>query len=100
MAMFLHEAEEELREKALRGALKFAKQVLIADFLSPFPGNMASVFFRSLEYLAGMRHYRNFKNWMMQGVIDGFIRGLDVSVNSEIEWKNRCGKVVMISHKS
>lgn len=37
---------------------------------------------------------------MMQGGIDGFIRGLDVSVNSEIEWKNRCGKVVIVSHKS
>jgi ubiquinone/menaquinone biosynthesis C-methylase UbiE len=100
MVMFLHEAEPELREKVLRQALKFAKQVVIADFVSPFPGNMISLFFRILEYMAGVRHYRNFRNWMMLGGIDGFIKGLDVSVNSEIVWKNRCGKVMMISHKS
>ena len=100
MVMFLHEAEPELREKALRGALKFAKQVMIADFVSPFPGNMTSVLFSILEFMGGVRHHRNFRNWMMLGGIDGFIKGLDVSVNSEIEWKNRCGKVVMISHKS
>jgi ubiquinone/menaquinone biosynthesis C-methylase UbiE len=100
MAMFLHEAEPELREKALREALKVAKQVVIADFVSPFPGNMASVLFRIVEYMAGTRHHRNFRNWMMLGGIDGFIKGLDVEVNSEIEWRNRCGKVIMISHKS
>ena len=100
MVMFLHEAEPELREKALREALMCAKQVMIADFVSPFPGNMASVLFRTMEYMAGVRHYSNFRNWMMLGGIDGFIKGLDVTVNSEIEWKNRCGKVVMISHKS
>jgi ubiquinone/menaquinone biosynthesis C-methylase UbiE len=100
MVMFLHEAEPELREKALREALMCAKQVMIADFVSPFPGNMASVLFRTMEYMAGVRRYRNFRNWMMLGGIDGFIKGLDVTVNSEIEWKNRCGKVVMISHKS
>jgi len=100
MVMFLHEAEPELREKALREALMCAKQVMIADFVSPFPGNMASVLFRTMEYMAGVRRYSNFRNWMMLGGIDGFIKGLDVTVNSEIEWKNRCGKVVMISHKS
>ena len=100
MVMFLHEAEPELREKSLREALKFARQIVIADFVSPFPGNMASVLFRTLECMAGVRHHRNFRNWMMRGGIDGFIKGLNVSVNSEIEWKNRCGKVVMISHKS
>lgn len=100
MVMFLHEAEPELRGKAVREALRFAKQVLIADFVSPFPGNMASVLFRTMEYMAGVRHHRNFRNWMMLGGIDGFIKGLDVTVNSEIDWKNRCGKVVMISHKS
>jgi ubiquinone/menaquinone biosynthesis C-methylase UbiE len=100
MVMFLHEVEPELREKVLREALKFAKQVVIADFLSPFPGNMASILFRLLEYMAGMRHHRNFRNWMMLGGIGGFIKGLDVSVDSETEWKNRCGKIVMISRKS
>ena len=100
MVMFLHEAEPELREKALREALKFARQVVVADFVSPFPGNMTSVLFSTLEFMGGVRHHRNFRNWMMLGGIDGFIKGLDVSVNSEIEWKNRCGKVVMISHKS
>ena len=100
MVMFLHEAEPELREKALREALMCAKQVMIADYVSPFPGNMASVLFRTMEYMAGVRRYSNFRNWMMLGGIDGFIKGLDVTVNSEIEWKNRCGKVVMISHKS
>ena len=100
MVMFLHEAEPELREKALREALMCAKQVMIADFVSPFPGNMASVLFRTMEYMAGVRRYSNFRNWMMLGGIDGFIKGLDVTVNSEIDWKNRCGKVVMISHKS
>jgi ubiquinone/menaquinone biosynthesis C-methylase UbiE len=100
MVMFLHEAEPELREKALREALKLAKQVVIADFVSPFPGNITSVVFRTLEQVAGVRHYRNFRNWMMLGGVDGFIKGLDVSVNSEIEWKNHCGKVVMISYKS
>ena len=100
MVMFLHEAEPELREKALREALMCAKQVMIADYVSPFPGNMASVLFRTMEYMAGVRHHRNFRNWMMLGGIDGFIKGLDVSVNSEIGWKNRCGKLVMISHKS
>jgi ubiquinone/menaquinone biosynthesis C-methylase UbiE len=99
MVMFLHEAEPEVREKAVEEVLKVAKQLVVSDSAGPFPKNAFAVLFRTMEFTAGRRHYRNFRNWMARGGIDGFIKGINTSILSQVDWKNHCGKVVTISGK-
>jgi ubiquinone/menaquinone biosynthesis C-methylase UbiE len=97
MVMFLHETEEELREQALREALKLAKKIIICDFSSPVPKGMISKLLVAQEFVAGVRHFRNFRNWMDQGGIDGFLKKINANIESEREWKNKVGKIVTIS---
>jgi hypothetical protein len=50
-----------------------------------------------MEVLAGKRHHTNFMSWQASGGIDGLIKSMNLKMINQIEWKDRCGKTVVVS---
>jgi hypothetical protein len=50
-----------------------------------------------MEKLAGTRHYRNFRDWQASGGIDGLVERLGLRKTIEIEWKDSCGKTIVVT---
>jgi len=96
MVLFLHEIDGPIRAKVVETMLAMADTLVIADFSSPFPRSSAGRRLRLQEFIAGRRHYSNFKNWMNHGAIDGFIESMNLKARKSIPWENGAGKVMVI----
>ncbi len=90
MSLFLHETEEETRDKAAKQASLLANRIIISDFSSPFPKNLYSRFLIGQElFMGGINHYRNFKSWMRSRGIDGFIERMGFKIEKTVPWPGK-----------
>lgn len=97
MVVFLHETEKGITDKIVESTFKIAEKVVISDFVVPFPDTFTCRLLTIQERFAGRRHYINFCNWKKRGGIDGLVRRMKFKIEKEIIWKNRAGKVVVVS---
>ena len=96
LVLFLHEIDESTRAEVVGGLLALSDTLIIADFSAPFPQSAAGWRLKLQEFIAGSRHYNNFKNWMENGAIDGFVESLNLKVRKTIPWENEAGKVIIV----
>ena len=92
----LHEMDPSARAPVVRGCLSICDAMIIADYLSPFPGNATAFGNFLMEFCAGPRHFRGFRDWQRKGGIDGFVNGLGLVRRREVAWQDGCGKTVMV----
>jgi ubiquinone/menaquinone biosynthesis C-methylase UbiE len=97
LALFLHEVDDATRRAVIRRVLSCAGKLVIADFSAPFPKTVEGRRLKMQEFIAGRRHYRNFKDWMNRGGIDGFLDSMDLQVKKSISWDNGVGKVAVVA---
>ncbi len=95
LVLFLHEIDEAIRSKVVENILSISDRLIIADYSSPFPRSASARRLKVQEFVAGKRHYRNFKNWMRNGAIDGFVDSMKLDIKKTIPWENKAGKVVI-----
>ncbi|MEI6294179.1 MAG: class I SAM-dependent methyltransferase [Methanomicrobiales archaeon] len=95
LIMFLHETEEDITKKVVSETLKLSPKLIISDFISPLPENFNGKFLRFQEFMAGKRHYHNFKDWQKNGGIDYIIKSCGLHIVKEIMWKGNAGKIVI-----
>jgi len=74
-----------------------SEKMIIADYMAPFPKSLTGLGNTILEKIAGKSHYQNFNDWQASGGIDGFIERLGLRRIYEIEWKDHCGKTIVVS---
>jgi SAM-dependent methyltransferase len=96
MVLFLHEIDEGTRSEAVKQLLSISKTLVIADFAAPFPRSIEARRLKAQEFMAGRRHFTNFKNWMRNGGIDGFLESMRLEARKTITWENRAGKIVVL----
>jgi SAM-dependent methyltransferase len=90
MSLFLHETEEETRDKAVNQASKLANRIIISDFCSPFPRSLYAKFLIGQElFMGGIGHYKNFRNWMCSGGIDEFVEKIGLEIEKTIAWPGK-----------
>jgi ubiquinone/menaquinone biosynthesis C-methylase UbiE len=97
LALFLHEVDGATRRAVIRRTLSLARKLVIADFSAPFPRTVEGRRLKTQEFIAGKRDYRDFKDWMNRGGIDGFLDSLELQVKKSISWDNGAGKVVVVA---
>ncbi len=97
LVLFLHEIDGVIRQRVVESLLSMSDRLIIADFSSPFPRSVSARRLKMQEFIAGKRHYRNFKNWMQNGAIDGFVDSMNLQVRKSIPWENEAGKVVIVA---
>ena len=93
----LHEMDPLQRPEAVRNCLLKAKKMILADYRAPFPRSLTAFGNTTMEKLAGTRHYRNFRDWQASGGIDGLVERLGLRKTTEIEWKDSCGKTIVVT---
>ena len=94
--MCLHELDDNVREAIARNCTKVADNLIITDFMAPFPPTIVGLGNHILEVMGGRRHYGNFRAWQAGGGIDGFIGRMSLTKLFESEWGDRCGKTVVV----
>ncbi|OIO46700.1 MAG: hypothetical protein AUJ31_01055 [Parcubacteria group bacterium CG1_02_39_15] len=70
ISLGLHEVEREVRDKIIfemKRVVKKGGSLIFADFRVPLPQNYISYLIKGVEYFAGRRHYKNFKDYLQQG---------------------------------
>lgn len=96
LVLFLHEIGEEIRATVVKRMLAISDTIIIADFAAPFPRSAAGRRMKMQEFIAGRRHFSNFKSWMRNGGIDGLVESMNLNVRKSIQWENEAGKVVIV----
>ncbi|MDD3322457.1 MAG: class I SAM-dependent methyltransferase [Paludibacter sp.] len=80
----IHEINENERLSLMLDMAQVAKRIIIGDYLTPQPNNLAGIFSKIIEFVAGREHYRNFKNFQKNGGIHSLIKQGNFRVISEI----------------
>ena len=71
MALVLHEMPSEAREPVLREVTRVARRLLCLDYRVPMPKNLQGVRNRVAEALAGVQHFRAFRDFTRCGGTSG-----------------------------
>ncbi len=94
MTQFLHEIPADIRDRVMEEVKKIAREYIIADFIAPYPDTFQGKMIRLVEKSAGKEHNANFKDWLEQGGLDGFLRRHRLSVIEERVFSTGVGKIV------
>ena len=71
MALVLHEMPSAAREPVLREVTRVARRLLCLDYRVPMPKNLQGVRNRVIEALAGVEHFRAFRDFTRRGGTNG-----------------------------
>ena len=96
-SLCLHEMCPEERAEAVRNCMDKCGKMIIADYRAPFPKSIVAFGNNIMEVLGGPRHHRNFRNWQSAGGIDGFVEAVGLERIKEIEWRDLCGKIIVVA---
>nr|WP_319998838.1 class I SAM-dependent methyltransferase [uncultured Draconibacterium sp.] len=67
LSMALHQFEPGLHKIILAEAKKVAEKIVVLDYAVPLPKNYVGVSSKVAEFLAGIKHNRNFKSYSKAG---------------------------------
>jgi len=95
ISMAIHEMPPDSRMKVLNEAKRIAKKVIIADYVVPQPLNFDGIIIRIFEFLAGIEHFRGFRDFQKNNGIDQLLSGSQLSICSESTNKNGTIRVVV-----
>jgi SAM-dependent methyltransferase len=70
LSMALHQFPGEIRTAILGEAAKTAKNLILADYTVPRPGNLFGLMSLAIEFLAGIEHYQSYLSYYLNGGIE------------------------------
>jgi len=77
ICLALHEKDQKLREciiKEMERVTKKSGKIIIADYIVPPPKNLTSFIIKTIEFLAGKEHFKNFTDYIERGGLDNIIK--------------------------
>ncbi len=77
ISLGLHEVEREVRDKVISEMKRVVKKdgsLIFADFKVPLPSRRSSFLIRTVEYLAGNKHYENFRSYLQEGGLPSLLQ--------------------------
>ena len=95
VSMALHEMPPELRHTVLNEAKRIAKKIIIADYATPLPISFAGIRTRIVEFLAGISHFRGFRDFQNNNGIDQLLKESQLYISHEAINRNRTIRVVV-----
>ena len=95
ISMALHEMPPELRLKVLNEAKRIAKKIIIADYVVPQPLSFAGIIIHIVEFLAGIEHFRGFRDFQSNNGINQLLQNCQLSICGESTNQNGTIKVVV-----
>ncbi len=95
ISMAIHEMPPDLRMQVLNDAKRIAKKIIIADYVVPQPLNFAGIITRIVEFLAGIEHFRGFRDFQRNNGIYQLLQNCQLSICGESTNKNGTIRVVV-----
>jgi len=91
----IHEVNEEERIPLLKEIAQVADKIIIGDYLIPCPNDLAGKIVKTVEFIAGRDHYRNFLTYETNGGIQYLADKAGLSIMKEI--KNHTNHIAVLS---
>lgn len=91
----IHEVNEKDRIQLLTEIAQVADKIIIGDYLIPCPGDFAGRIVKTVEFIAGKEHYRNFKSYEANGGIQYLADNAGLTILKEI--KNHTNQIAILS---
>jgi len=99
ICLALHEKDEELRNKVISEIKRVVKEdgiIMIVDYNSPLPNNIASLLIKITEFLAGRDHFKCFNSYVKMGGINKILEDNDLEMKEETFLIQKTMKLVKI----
>ena len=80
--MAMHQFDPETGIKVLREIKRLARRIIIADYNCPMRPGPAAWLAYLIEYIAGGDHYRNFRQYMINGGLNKLAEEAGLSISS------------------
>ncbi len=93
----IHEVNKEERFKLLNDASLVADQIIIGDYLFPRPIGISGIISKTIEYLAGREHYRNYRTYMADGGIHHLARESGLRIITEVKSRRSVDQLVILA---
>ena len=84
LSYVIHEIDESERIDILNLISNYSGKIIIIDYLAPHPKSFMGYINRVVEFLAGKKHYENFKTYIKNDGIKGLSEKADLRISSEI----------------
>ena len=91
----IHEVNEEDRIQLLNEMAEVADKIIIGDYLIPCPNDIAGKIVKTVEFIAGAEHYRNFRTYEANGGVQYLADKAGLSILKEI--KNHTNHIAVLS---
>ena len=95
ISMALHEMPAKIRLEVLKEAKRVAKRIIIADYAAPMPVNIFGIITRTVEFFAGIEHFKSFLDYQKRGGIGTLLEKSQFTILSEKINKKKTIKVVV-----
>ena len=86
-SFFLHETSHRTREKAIGELNRVSKNyIILVDYTQPktLLDKAFRYFIVFIEFLAGKEHYNNYKSFMKEGALEGFIKKHGLKIDKAV----------------
>jgi SAM-dependent methyltransferase len=91
----IHEVNEEERIPLLKEIADMADKIIIGDYLIPCPNDFAGKIEKTVEFIAGREHYRNFRTYEANGGIQYLADKAGLFILKE--FKNHTNHIAILS---
>ncbi len=95
----IHEVAEIERIELMKQLSEIADTIIIGDYLVPRPNNFKGFFSRTIEFVAGKDHYRNFRNYVANGGIQFLVDEAGLVIVSEIKNHSSLNHIVQLKKR-
>jgi ubiquinone/menaquinone biosynthesis C-methylase UbiE len=88
----LHDKARMTRKKIVSEMIRVVKQngtLIFVDFQVPLPANISGLTARTIEFLVGGEHYRNFKDYRRSGGLENLLKNQNLRKVEQVLLKNR-----------
>jgi SAM-dependent methyltransferase len=80
----IHEVNEDERINLLNEIASVSDKIIIGDYLAPRPKGFWGFISKTIEFIAGSEHYRNYKSYLANGGINHLASQAELKIITEI----------------
>jgi 2-polyprenyl-3-methyl-5-hydroxy-6-metoxy-1,4-benzoquinol methylase len=97
LSYVIHEIDEAKRIDLLKILSLYAEKIIIVDYLAPHPKSILGIINRAVEFLAGVKHNRNFKSFLKNNGIKGLANRANLKIITDIKNNPPTSNIIVLS---
>lgn len=99
MSLFLHSLPVNIRRQVLKEAIRVAKRLVIADYVTKQPESFSGFAVKGIERFAGGEHFQSFKQFSESGGLETLLEEAGLKIVEEQLNPSRTVRVVVVERQ-